>query len=309
MKKAVLIPLLFLFVALFTVSCEKEMPEHYNLDYQISKIWLRSETGYPDVNFYYEDGFLKKVDLSDSTYYEFYYDANSYNRLSTIVHYNRDYIDYPYMETIRLTYERYDDNENAYSYVFKMEYEIEGTIKKVVSFTRRDDRTISSIREVYDSTFYNHLEWIFDKSDFYKMFMGDDLIIRNHLKNKDSKSVPLTLEAISMPIYDATGENIIKIYKNIPDLNLSITTDITYSYDSYNPFYNLPFGFVNLLGYSKHARVLEASVISDIEEETTTISQKSFYYTFNDAGFPERIITRDTDYNDMPWNMYILYKE
>lgn len=309
MKKVLFLPVLIVIMATFISSCEKVMPETYVTECKIDKMWVRAETGDPDIFFHYgDDGFLKRIDLSDSTYYEFQYDPESYNRLTTITHYNKDYLMYPYMEMITLHYERYDNNENVFQYVYKMDYLIEGSIKKTINFTRRNDKTITSIKSVYDSTFYNHLPWIFDKSTLYKMFMGDDDVVLEHLMKKN-KSEQLTLETFSFPIYDAKGENIVQIYKKVPDLNLIVTTNISYSYDTYNPFYGLPFAYVNLWAYSKHARVLESSVLEYSDGEATTISQKTFYYpSNNDKSFPERIIIHDTDYNNMPWNLYILYK-
>lgn len=288
MKKFIFFLVVIPAIILSGTSCNK-YEETYKPKNRISKIWFRSNVDLPDQVYTYDKkDLLQRIELKNNRYYNFEYDKDK--NVTGITHIN----EFGLTEAIKLDYKD--------KFVNKIEYVIEGAVRKVVTFTRRDDNTIASITENYDQEFFNNLEDI-TTSSLYAFFMGDDRDVLKIMAGSGAKN--LSLESITMLSYETENFNIVKTITTIPDLNTIITSEMTYD-EGNNPYYGLPYVYADLSGYSRNNKLTEKTTTT-INGHLQPVVTKNYQYDYNGNDYPRRIITRSSDNNNIPVNTYILF--
>jgi len=307
MKKTLLFSVLAA-VTLCITSCNKnEYMETYQAKYRINKIWVGTESDtIANFTFNYDSkNVLIGISTKDSANYIFEYNVDK-EKIISITHDNKDY-NYKFKEKISLNY----DSEG---YLAKMEYLIDGSIRKTCTFHRKQNKAVASIIEMYDFEFYNAIDIIL-KSDFYNFFMGEEKYMIELLQ-KRAKSTDFQLESITIPVYEKDPENdkdpvlnIVKTYKTIPDQKITYITTYTYN-NTLNPFFGLPFSYKGMASLSKNNKASEyIEYTNEIEFDTVMLINKSYEYRFdqhNNSYYPDKIIEKSTDHFG-GFNTYILY--
>lgn len=319
--KKVLSTLVVLTVGLFLLSGCDKYDEIYNPKCMIKKVWYRSDVN-PDTDpsqgvytapanelfTYNDEDQITSISILEDRSYQFTYDGDGYTTHITYIN------SYGLTENITYTY----DNEKK-KFMTGLEYKIDGIVRQTVSLTRRADKTIASIDIMYDREFFQSLDMI-SKSSFYNRFIGYDENVITALQKSESKD--LTRKSLTQLFYDEEGLNVVRIVTTIPDLNYVDITTLSYD-EGLNPFFEMPYtycanyngdnhkntrssGYNFIIGFSKHNKTYERTE-SQLFGNVVDVSEIRYNYVYNEANFPRQITERNSKYNNIPTNTFILY--